>query len=65
MGNVVPNEAWWTVEQAAQYLGLTPTAVRRRVHRGQIPFHRLGSRLRFKKEELDALVEPGEPEGGA
>lgn len=48
---------WLTVTQAADYLGLTSTAIRRRVERGTIPFGRLGSRVLIDREALDIQIE--------
>ena len=46
-----------STNEAARYLGLTPNALRIRVHRGSIPAYRLGSRLRFRKRDLDASLQ--------
>jgi excisionase family DNA binding protein len=46
-----------STNEAAHYLGLTPNALRIRVHRGSIPAYRLGSRLRFRKRDLDASLQ--------
>jgi len=45
-------------EQAAQYLGVAPCTVRRRVNEGKIPLARRGSRgqwHRFYKKDLQAI----------
>jgi excisionase family DNA binding protein len=49
---------WMTSEETVEYLGLPSrgslyTAVRR----GQVPGHRLGRRLRFRREEIDQVLE--------
>ena len=45
------------VNELADYLSLTPQAVRHMVYRRQIPFIRLGSkRLRFDLAEIDAWL---------
>lgn len=47
-----------SVEQAAEYLGVNPLTVRRRIACGQIPGYRLGPRLiRIKREDLEALLQ--------
>jgi len=48
---------WLVVEGAAEYLGMTPAAVRAAVRRGQLPFEKtpLGQ-LRFDRSTLDAWV---------
>ncbi len=51
--------AWLTAADAAAYLGLpSAAALRKRVERGQVPAHRWGRQLRFKRSELDGLVGP-------
>lgn len=41
-----------TVESAAKMLGATPTAIRIRCCRGQIPYQKRGKRLYFSKNAL-------------
>ena len=48
---------WLPTEEAAAYLGITPTALRIRVHRGQVKFYKLGSRLRFRIKDLEGLLQ--------
>ena len=53
--------AWLDVDRAADYLSLSPGAVRAMVKREQLPVHRTPTgRLLFRPEELDAWVESGE-----
>jgi excisionase family DNA binding protein len=48
---------WLTATEATGYLGFpTRKALYAAVERGQIPAHKLGRRLRFRLEELDALL---------
>ncbi len=48
---------WMTAAQATQYLGLPSIrALYQAVRRGQVPVRRLGRRLRFLRQELDATV---------
>ncbi len=51
---------WLDVEETAQYLGMTPAAVRAAVRRGQLPFEKtpLGQ-LRFDRDALDQWVRGG------
>lgn len=52
------NLTWLTANEAAQYLRLPSVgALRVLVCKRRIPFHKLGRRLRFKKVELDRLLE--------
>jgi excisionase family DNA binding protein len=48
---------WLTAAEATGYLGFpTRKALYAAVERGQVPAHKLGRRLRFRLEELDALL---------
>jgi excisionase family DNA binding protein len=48
---------WLTATEATGYLGFpTRKALYSAVERGQVPAHKLGRRLRFRSEELDALL---------
>lgn len=49
-------KCYLTVKEAAEYLGLTESALRTMVARRQVPFHKLGRRLRFDIHDLDALL---------
>jgi excisionase family DNA binding protein len=46
-----------TAKEAAKYLRLSLTALYARVRRGVIPAARIGKSLRFKLEDLNALLE--------
>ena len=49
---------WLTTKEAAQYLRISENNLRVKVHRGEIQISgKLGSRLRFRKSELDKLLE--------
>ncbi|GEM_PF-1722776 len=62
-----PDDVWWSVEQAASYLNLTPRAVREGASKGWLPGHKYPvrsprGRWRFKKDELDKfLMKPAPP----
>jgi excisionase family DNA binding protein len=48
---------WLDAEGAARYLALpSKKAVYEAVRRGELPAYRLGRRLRFRREELDAVL---------
>lgn len=48
---------WLTVEDAVRYLGLrSRMALYQAVRRGQVPAHRFGRRLRFRRSELDEAL---------
>jgi excisionase family DNA binding protein len=45
------------VDAAAARLGITPDALRKKVHRGQIPSVKDGARLRFRPVDLEQYVD--------
>ena len=59
---------WLTVTEAAAYLRVHRTTIYAYCDRGLLPFYELrgGGGRRFRPEDLDALLEPGNPksEGG-
>jgi excisionase family DNA binding protein len=50
---------WLTSTEAAQFLGITPNALRIKVCRGTVKYWKLGSRLRFRATELSRLLLKG------
>ena len=50
------NEPWMDVPQVQEYLSLPKHRVYRAVQRGELPVHRIGCRLRFKKTEIDKAI---------
>ena len=49
-------DPWMTTAEAADYLRLTPEALRARARRGTVPARRDGDRYLFHREELDASI---------
>lgn len=48
---------WLSTEEAVEYLRFpSRDALYQAVQRGQVPTHRLGRRLRFRRVELEALL---------
>jgi len=48
---------WLTVEEGVRYLGLkSRMALYQAVRRGQVPAHRIGRRMRFRRSELDEAL---------
>lgn len=47
---------WYSTEKAATYLGVSPNALRIMVHRNKIRASKLGSRLRFRLQDLNASI---------
>lgn len=48
---------WLNSNEAAQYLRVSTAALRVMIYRGMIRPHKLGRRNRFKKDDLDRLIE--------
>ena len=47
---------WLSTEQAAEFLSLSPNALRILVFRGRVKAYKLGHRLRFRLLDLEALL---------
>lgn len=57
-GQIFENLTWLTSNEATEYLRLPSVgALRVLVWKRQLPFHKLGRSLRFKRAELDRLLE--------
>lgn len=54
--NVKPDQGFLRTAEAADFLGLTPEGLRQAEKRGQIPSHRLGSRVLYDPAELRDYV---------
>ena len=58
MTNDATASPWLNVEQAVAYLALpSKKALYEAVRRGEVPVHRFGRRLRFRKHELDEVLQ--------
>jgi len=51
------NRKWMNLKTAAEYLDMTPAALRQQARLGKIPSVRLGKLYRFDKAELDRLLQ--------
>ena len=51
------DERWLTTDEAANYLNISSNALRILVHRARVRTYKLGSRLRFKKSDLFAVLQ--------
>jgi excisionase family DNA binding protein len=51
---------WVTSKDAADYLGITRDALRKRVERGEVGYRKLGRRLWFNVAELDEFMNRAE-----
>jgi excisionase family DNA binding protein len=45
-----------TINQVANYLGISVGAVRKRCQRNQLPYHRNANRLYFSRMEVDDVI---------
>lgn len=50
---VKPADEIMNVGRAAEYLGITPDALSKRVERRQVPFHKRGKLVYFSRNELN------------
>lgn len=51
------NKIWMNSEEASEYLRTTIGSLRNMVYRGKLPAKKLGNRLRFKRIDLDRLID--------
>ncbi len=49
------NNRWLNTNEAAEFLRLTPNALRILVHRAQVKYFKFGRRLRFRQCDLHSL----------
>ena len=56
-GESLEKAVWMNTQEAARYLRISPGALRNQVHRGEVPFYKFRRSLRFKRTELDRLIE--------
>lgn len=54
------NTRWLDTDEAAEFLRLTPNALRILVHRAQVKYFKFGRRLRFRQCDLLSLLQPKE-----
>jgi excisionase family DNA binding protein len=50
---------WYTTEQAAEYLQITPEVVRQKAREGVLASSRVGQEFRFSKDSLDRWLRAG------
>ncbi|MFI1950962.1 helix-turn-helix domain-containing protein [Streptomyces xinghaiensis] len=54
--NPEPEQRWLFIPEAAAYLGASERQVRRWLAQKRIPHTRLGNRVQFTHEQLDAFI---------
>jgi excisionase family DNA binding protein len=52
-------DAYWSVEQIAEYLGVSKDTVYSWISTKGMPAHRLGRLWKFKRDEVDGWVKAG------
>ena len=58
------DDRWLSVEEIAEYLGVSKDAVYSWVSTKGMPGHRVGRFWKFKRDEVDAWVRAGRADGG-
>ncbi len=53
------NDRWMSVEEIAEYLGVSRDSVYNWVTQGKMPGHKVGRQWKFKKDEIDEWVRSG------
>jgi excisionase family DNA binding protein len=57
-GNTGPRtKDWYSVQEAAEYLGVSQPTIFRWMKQGTLTFYKIGGSTRFSKEGLDAVIE--------
>jgi excisionase family DNA binding protein len=52
-------DRWLSVEEIAQYLGISKDTVYTWINKKKMPAHKIGRLWKFKKGQVDAWVEAG------
>ncbi|HBT88459.1 helix-turn-helix domain-containing protein [Desulfobacter sp.] len=52
-------DRWLSVEEIAQYLGVSKDTVYTWINKKKMPAHKIGRLWKFKKEQVDTWVEAG------
>jgi len=58
--NLEVTDRWLSVQEIAQYLGISKETVYRWLEKGKIPAHRVGKLWKFKTIEVDRWVTTGQ-----
>ncbi len=57
IGRSIGQQKWLSTKEAAEYLRITPNALRIWVCRGKIRAYKLGSHLRFRLTDLNHILQ--------
>lgn len=52
-------QAFYTPDELAEFLAISKPTVYRLVGKRQLPFHKIGGVLRFKREDIERYLEGG------
>ncbi len=52
-----PGPSWLNADEAAEFLKLKKSTLYKKTSRGEIPFHKPGKKLMFRRSELDGFIE--------
>jgi len=58
------SDEFMTAPELADYLRLKTNTIYKKVQRGELPFHKVGRAVRFKKTEIDNWLETRRPVDG-
>ena len=53
-------ERWFSLEQIAQYLGVSKDTIRSWIRKNTIPYRKIGRQYKFKMSEVDYWIESGQ-----
>jgi len=56
-GSADPDKPWYSVPEAAKYLGVSEPTIFRWMKQGTLSFYKVGGSTRFSKEGLDAVIQ--------
>ncbi len=59
------NSEWLGGRPSAAYLGVDYNTLLGWIKAGKVPAYRLGGRIRIRKADLDNMIQPINPPGGA
>jgi excisionase family DNA binding protein len=60
-GNMAEESKWMTVKEASAYLKVSQMTMFRWMKSGKLTHYKMGSSVRFTKDDLDALAKPSMP----
>lgn len=53
-------ERWFSLEQIAQYIGVSKDTIRSWIRKNTIPYRKIGRQYKFKISEVDYWIESGQ-----